>query len=356
MVYQGWFPGQFRENLTAAIPLYQFGVIGLGADYSSYSAFQQYDANGNPIVTHQPYQGSFTLGFAFPFLDTLSLGFTGRGMLDSQSADGQNISGYLTAGFLWSGIQPIKIGAFYSFTDSDVPADKSLLKLGASCPLTFSEGNPTLFLLDYSLPPRGVYTLQVGVEQTLLGSFSARAGYQWTLDDNSMPGSQGLAAGLGAKWKGWSFDYAFSPYGKLGTSQTVGLSFSFLEGSRLSPQNPTSLSPAAFKPADALLPGDKVVNVEVNLSLPQDTSPSAQGPVSPQLAENISNLAQKVAQNPANAQAWNTLGNLYWQAGRADYAVQCFGEALQLQPSNQGLKDWLDRYKKIHSTAGEGKE
>ena len=98
------------------------------------------------------------------------------------------------------------------------------------------------------------------------------------------------------------------------------------------------------------------MNVEVDLSLPKDTSPSAQGPVSPQLAENIGNLAKKVAQNPANVQAWNTLGNLYWQAGRADYAVQCFGEVLQLQPSNQGLKDWLDRYKKIHSTAGEGKE
>jgi tetratricopeptide (TPR) repeat protein len=121
-------------------------------------------------------------------------------------------------------------------------------------------------------------------------------------------------------------------------------------------EKPVPLPQASFKPADTLLPGDKVVNVEIDLSIPKDTSTLAQGPVSPQMAQNIHLLVQRVAQNPQNAQAWNTLGNLYWRVGRADYAVQCFEEVLQLQPSNQALKDWLEKYRAIRNNPATGKE
>jgi len=352
--HQSWFGDLYRENIMAAIPFSKAGVLGLGVDYTGYGTLQGFNTSGDPTQTYQPYRVSLSLGWAFPFLPNLFLGAAGTGLLDFQSSDYQNISEFLTAGFLWKGLPPIQLGASYSFANSSAPIEMGLLKIGASCPQTFMMKNPTLFLVDLSLPPHGVYSLQAGVEQTLWSDFFARIGYAWEWTNNYITGFRGLTAGLGIRWEEWRLDYAFIPNGDLGSSQTVGLSYFF-------PQAPTPKSAApepgaAFKPAKELLPGDRVVNVEVNLTLPKDATPLDTGPVQPELAEKIKNLVQVVAQDPKNAGHWDVLGNLYWQAGRPSYAVQCFEEVLQLQPSNQALKDWLEKYKNIRSNTGTGKE
>jgi hypothetical protein len=351
--HQSWFGDLFRENFMTAIPFSKAGVLGLGADYTGYGTLQGYNSIGDPTQTYQPYRISLSLGWAFPFLPHLSLGVAGTGLLDFQSTDYQTISEYLTAGFLWKGLSPVKWGASYSFANSSAPVEMGLLKVGASCPQTLLAQSPTLFLLDFSLPPHGVYALQAGVEQTLWSDIFVRAGYDWEWTNNYITGFRGLTAGLGIRWEEWQLDYAFIPDGGLGSSQTVGLSYFFPQ----SPAQPTtSTAPgASFKPANDLLPGDKIVKVEVDLSLPKDTSPET-GPVQPELAEKIHLWVQKVAQNPQDAGYWNSLGNLYWQAGRADFALQCFGEVLQLQPANQALKDWLEKVKTIRSETDKGKE
>jgi cytochrome c-type biogenesis protein CcmH/NrfG len=48
---------------------------------------------------------------------------------------------------------------------------------------------------------------------------------------------------------------------------------------------------------------------------------------------------------PENAQAWRSLGALYFQLKRKAFAVQCFEESLRLYPSDQRLREWLNNYK-----------
>ncbi len=70
---------------------------------------------------------------------------------------------------------------------------------------------------------------------------------------------------------------------------------------------------------------------------------------SPQLQKSLEEAGRKVERTPRDVQAWIDLGNLYWQSGQAGYTVQCFKEALRLQPDLPLLKDWLSHYEETHS-------
>lgn len=358
LVHQSWYSGIFRENITAAFPVNDFGSFGLGADYTGFGTLQGYDGNGDPTTSYQPYRYSLSIGWGTQIIPSLAAGWVATSRMDFQSSDDQSLSGYLSAGFLWCPWTPFRVGAFYSFLNSDALAGMGLLKIGGSWSPVLLKDSPTLFLLDFSLPPYGVYSLQGGMEQNLWENFYARAGYQWEWDNNEIPGLRGITAGVGIRLEDWGLDYAFIPYGDLGTSQTLGLTYFFpaplaspaIPASPLPPKPKTTIAPgAAFKPAESLLPGDKLVNVQVNIQLPQDSGEEPPSPVDPQIKEAISLLVQQVSKNPKDPQGWNNLGNLYWKIGRKDFAAQCFEEILQLQPANQALKDWLDHYKKAHA-------
>jgi tetratricopeptide (TPR) repeat protein len=232
-----------------------------------------------------------------------------------------------------------------------------LLKIGGSWYTELYKDSPTLILLDFSLPPHGVYSLQAGMEQNLWDNFYARAGYQWAWDNNDINGLTGLTAGIGLRFEDWGLDYAFIPYGDLGTSQTLGLTYSFPYITPHPPQKTVPAAPrAAFKPADTLLPGDRLVNVEVKVQLPSGSGSQFATAEDPELQYAIKQQVEKVAQHPKDAKAWYNLATLYWKAGKRAFTAQCFEEILQLQPQNQAIKDWLDKNRQERSNTGLGAE
>ncbi len=111
-----------------------------------------------------------------------------------------------------------------------------------------------------------------------------------------------------------------------------------------------------FSPSSTQLPSDQVVKVETFFQIPDtvESPVSASSTPSPELEKALDEAGQKVGQNPNDAQAWMDLGNLYWQSGQPDYAIQCFTEVLRLKPGAQALKDWMARYRQSHPVSPGG--
>jgi tetratricopeptide (TPR) repeat protein len=112
------------------------------------------------------------------------------------------------------------------------------------------------------------------------------------------------------------------------------------------PTPSTGIPSLNFNPSSTALPSDQVVKVETHFQIPgtAETPATASATPSPELEKALDEAGQRVRQNPQDAPAWINLGNLYWRLGRRDFAVQCFTEALRLNPDNQVLKAWLEQY------------
>jgi hypothetical protein len=144
-------------------------------------------------------------------------------------------------------------------------------------------------------------------------------------------------------------DYAFVPYGDLGTSHRVSVGYEF--------PNPT---PVVSKPVTVLAPPVTVVatpqplpvtagapksKVEVRFELP-----SAGGtPTAEAQAPSLVGPYEKAAQeNPGDSRAWRKLGIVYLRTGQSALGIQCLEQALRLNPSDLELRKWLDDYHAKH--------
>lgn len=83
---------------------------------------------------------------------------------------------------------------------------------------------------DYH-PAEARFSTHAGVEGLIHGAealdFALRAGYQTGAADGSGPG---ISLGAGMVFSNWTLDYAFVPYGDLGTTHRISLKFSWGEG------------------------------------------------------------------------------------------------------------------------------
>jgi hypothetical protein len=75
---------------------------------------------------------------------------------------------------------------------------------------------------DFILSSAEMPGIAAGVEVRPLEMFALRAGYRTGSD---MDGLSGLRAGVGFLLSGFGVDYAFAPYGRLGTSHRLSLSY-----------------------------------------------------------------------------------------------------------------------------------
>ena len=73
----------------------------------------------------------------------------------------------------------------------------------------------------------GVNTLQMGVEDVVHEFLSLRAGYRAVYADTQILGLTGLSVGLGLQIQNLGIDYAYLPYGDLGTTHRISLNYAF---------------------------------------------------------------------------------------------------------------------------------
>ena len=134
-------------------------------------------------------------------------------------------------GLLWTPAPGLYIGATYSNlpikVSSAIGTLDSVWRAGASY-----EVNKTLIVAVSSelKTDTGFDNVQAGAEYFIDTTVAVRAGYVHNFSDYKLDGLTGMTAGLGvAIGKNMMFDYAFVPYGDLGNSHRLSLTYKFME-------------------------------------------------------------------------------------------------------------------------------
>jgi hypothetical protein len=354
--HNSYLAGSFEETLLFGLPAGSLGGFAGALQYVSWGDLDERDANGVYQGTFTDSDVAFSAGWGMPLAKDFSLGVALHGIqqkvIDSLYT---GLSGDM--GLLWVPAFNFRLGLSYTGLGTAQagfsPAQD--LHLGLSSFLGLGSHSSLRPLLAGDWQPNGVSRFQGGLEGSIERVCFLRLGYQAALENNQIGGLTGFAAGAGFRVGEFQLDYAFVPYGDLGTSHRVSVGYEF--------PNPTPVvrpvtvigSPVTVQalpvtvvatPQPIPVPaGPPKSKVEVRFELPT----AAGTPMAEAQASTLVGPYEKAAQaNPGSSQAWRNLGIIYLKTGETALGLQALEQALRLNPNDQALKEWLEIYKAKH--------
>jgi len=377
-----WLQDLMVDTVAFATPQDSFGSWGFYVSYDSFGNLQGRDSNG--VITGNYNAGNWTseLEWAHPLFNDLSFGLGVKAnLMNLSSTTYTNISGDF--GLLWTPDPAFHLGASFSNWGTDVATyiSDSVIRVGAAYNTKLSTDNQALLAASFNTEPYGVSQLNFGGEDVISSFLALRAGYVCNFTNNLIQGLTGITAGLGFHYQDLSLDYAYSPFGDLGTSQRLSLTYLFGEKVKKtatptvmptpSPQtaNPKGTSTVTATPSTTITPVYTTTTPTITVTASITSTPQAVAPTpttqveklkllfsisqnadapapqqDPQWEADVQTQKDAIAQNPQNAKAWYELAGLYYKNGQKEDAVQCYEQVLRLHPDNQKLRDWLTLY------------
>ncbi|MBI3553691.1 MAG: PorV/PorQ family protein [Elusimicrobia bacterium] len=218
----------------------KYGVIGGGGSFLTQGAITGRDDTGRATGSYSAVDSAFTMGYAAKLPSDLRVGGAFK-VLSSRLAD-TSATGFavdLGAQKELSGVRGPGVPLFGIAVQNVGPGMKFLNETG-QLPLTLAAGVgyrlPVGMTLaaDFKERPYSRETeFDFGTEYAVMSSFAVRAGYGSLGGQNAtgrvtgVSAMSGFAGGFGLKLKGYSLDYALTPFGQLGTAQrfTFGARF-----------------------------------------------------------------------------------------------------------------------------------
>lgn len=241
------------------------GALGLGLNYF-YTPKDLERRSGlneaDPLNPISPVEGKFraydlalSAAYGFNYSRDLRLGAGLKFIRQSIDSDSGNTAALDLGGlydFHWldrqftAGFTVQNLGPGVKFNDKrfDLPL---VFKAGLSHRL-YEKG--VLLGLDVSKPVDNYPSVALGAEQPLSDRLLLRTGYRYRQHGNELGAFSGFAAGLGFVYEQFAFDYAFSPFGDLGTAHRVSLAYRFK-----APEKPAARRPSEAVPAVERLEG-----------------------------------------------------------------------------------------------------
>ncbi len=365
-----WVGETLQETFLLAIPTSDLGGFALSGNYFNYGKFDGRDESGNLTTGFSANRLSLGVGWGLGLGKNAALGL---GLKGTQSDLASNSYTALVGnlGLLVKLFDRFRLGIAYNNASFLSPAvsTSAAFNLGLSYEIPISSSSRLLAVASGTIEPLASNYLQAGLEYGLFSQFFLRAGYQQPLTDNGIGGLTGLSAGLGLVFSGFVFDYAFLPYGDVGSAHRVTLGFQFDPGKPASVPSPASkapaLSPAAppleisKAPPSVSTPTEQVPEIQPNsaskesLMVQFDLPPDVitQGKELEKQGRNqeaIQLYMDVVKKNNQDALAWKALGDAFYKMDPKTYKVyviNCFERVLSLQPQNKALAQWLEQYK-----------
>jgi hypothetical protein len=330
-----------RDTVTFAAPG-PGGGWGFSLGYLGYGNLQARDAEGNVTGSYGAGRWDAEALWAFSLFPDLSAGLgLKENLLELSGTPYWNTA--VDLGILWDAASNLHLGLAWANVGTyvDTFVADSVLRLGADFDWRLSPGEKLLVLGSVSAEPYGVTRLNFGLEGSV-GSFLAlRGGYQWDLSTTELEGLTSVTAGLGFNFTDFTLDYGYAPFGELGNSSQISLTYAF--GSPTpSPAAKASLPSAA--PVAAPMPGPTPESEKLKLIF---TLPGAQPTPGPQPGDSFTEMAgfqKAISQNPLDDSAWLGLGKLYDKVGRKSEALQCFQQVGRLRPHDALFQQWLKDY------------
>lgn len=236
-----WFQDIFYDYGALAWPIEGIGTVGLSFFYLNAGSFEKYgfDAANNPVNLGQFTASSMAAGLAFsrPIVPFLSAGINIKMINESIES-------------FSAGSVAVDLGALYKTPVKGLSVGLNVQNLGPSLGFEQAFSLPINVRLgvgykpsdnitvasDYTQPIETAGVWSVGGEYGYRDTLFVRMGYKYqgAVDYNQTytgygPAvASGLGLGLGIKlYKNYLADYAYQPYGFLGTTHRISLTFKF---------------------------------------------------------------------------------------------------------------------------------
>jgi hypothetical protein len=347
--HNSYLAGTFQETLEAGFPAGDMGGLAFSLDYVGWGTLDLRNAYGASEGSFNDSDVGFTAGWGREWLPGFSAGLALRGLQQKVVNDlYASLAGDI--GVLWVPVKNLRLAMSYLNLGTPVAGNQLSgdWKAGGSCLIRFDSRFTLLTALSGDWTPGGVGSAQAGLEGTLNKQWTLRVGYQLPFYDNQIDGLTGLTAGAGIKISSLTLDYAYLPFGTLGDSNRISLTYQFdlpkqvvkeVVQVNVPVQMPVTVIQMVPQPPDA-----KDVEVHFKIS----TDPLAQGQAfekEGKWKEAIELYVEALKEKPDDDLLWKALANGYYHLGKRDYAIQSFEKVIQLEPDNQTLKDWLIQYK-----------
>jgi hypothetical protein len=357
--HNSYLAGTFEETLLVGLPAGDLGGFATAIQYVFWGSLDQRDSFGVDQGTYDDSDISLSLGWGKSLSKNFSIGAAVYG---TQQKIVDSLYGSLSgqAGLLWIPWTDFRAGLVYSGFGTPVSGQSLASDLKGGVSNLFHWGSDKSFLMALSgyYEPNGVSQLQGGIEAGYQKNYFLRVGYQLPLSDNQISGFTSFTAGAGVRIESITLDYAFVPYGDLGTSNRVSLAYDFPNPTPVLVKPVTVLmAPAPAKPVTVFVmptptpqvtPAPEVPSkssVAVHFEVPVNAAPTV---TDFQVSALIQKYEQATETNPSDASAWHQLGSAYWKAGKTDLAIQCLQQSLRLNPADVKLKAWMDQYQAAH--------
>jgi tetratricopeptide (TPR) repeat protein len=348
--HNSYLAGTFEETLVYGFPLDQRDGMALALNYVNWGNLDLRDANGVNQGSYNDSDVSVLAGWGREWAGGFSAGVALRG-LQQKIVDNLYNEISLSFGALWKPLPRLRLGAAYSNLGTDMGGSALAqdLQAGGSYLMPVDRNKDLLLALSGDWQPQGISRLMCGLEGDVDQAFLFRAGYQLPLDGRIAGGSTAYSIGAGLRWREFSLDYAYLPFGDFGASHRLSLGYQF-------PQTPKEVAVVPVTvyqkvmvqvPVPTVAPQEPSGSaVQVKFKVPVEAGEEGTALLSPSQEEaETQQYLGLIKTDPQNPDYWWKLGNLYFQQKQKDSAVQCFEQVLRLRPENQNLKDWLERYK-----------
>jgi hypothetical protein len=224
LAHNQWFLDMNHEYVAGVYGTEGLGKFGLAFDYWGSGAIQGINIRGESIpgYTVSAADWSLDLGYARSF-SNLSVGLGLKLVHDQHES-------------LSTSAVAVDAGAMYKTPLEGLRAGVSVANIGTKAKLYEENyGLPLQARLgwrydrgiigvtqDFILSETEKPGIAAGVECRPVQVLALRVGYRTGSD---VDGFSGLRAGLGISWQGIGVDYAFAPYGKLGASHRISISY-----------------------------------------------------------------------------------------------------------------------------------
>ncbi len=217
------FMDMHHDYFGLASPVANRGTIGIALYYWTSGTIEGMDMKGLPTSDFSAWDLSAGLYYANQLTPNLSAGAGVKAIMEKNEEE----SGTAYAGDVGLLFTPPVAGLSLGLSVQNLGTKVKLKEEGYSLPLTARMGvgfrvpvAPVSLAADVAVPVDDSPALSVGSEYWIAGVFALRAGYKTGSD---LGASSGVRAGCGFSVGIVGLDYAFAPYGDLGSSHRLSL-------------------------------------------------------------------------------------------------------------------------------------
>jgi len=219
-----WFLDMNHEYVGGAFGSEELGKFGLAFDYWGSGSIQGVNVRGETIPGYVFSAADWSLNFGYgKSISDISFGL-GLKFIHQQHESLSTSAWAFDAGAMYkTPLEGLKAGV----SVANIGTKPKLYQESYSLPLQARLGWRYDYSIvgvtqDFILSETEKPGIAVGAECRPVRVLALRVGYRTGSDYD---GFSGLRAGLGVSWQGIGVDYAFAPYGKLGASHRISISY-----------------------------------------------------------------------------------------------------------------------------------